>query len=280
MKQYLDLLKDIVENGSDRDDRTGTGTRSVFGRQMRFDLGEDGFPILTTKEIHIKSAIYELLWFLKGDTNVTYLNRNGVTIWDEWADSQGDLGPIYGRQWISFPTPFGSGINQIRRIIEQIDENPFSRRLLVCAWNPGELPIETETPQQNVINGRMALAPCHCLFQFYIDGNKLSCQLYQRSADYFLGVPFNIVSYSLLTHMIAQQCNLEVGEFVHTFGDCHIYLNHLTEAIVYKQLERHPKPLPRLELLRKPDSIFDYQFEDFNLIGYKPDSPIRAPISV
>ncbi len=279
MKQYLDLLKDIVENGSDRDDRTGTGTRSVFGRQIRFDLGK-GFPILTTKEVHIKSAIYELLWFLKGDTNVSYLNRNGVTIWDEWADSHGDLGPIYGRQWISFPTPNGRWINQISHLIEQINENPLSRRLLVCAWNPGELPVETQTPQKNVENGRMALAPCHCLFQFYIDGNKLSCQLYQRSADYFLGVPFNIVSYSLFTHMIAQQCNLEVGEFVHTFGDCHIYLNHLTEAIVYEQLERDPKPLPRLDLLRKPNSIFDYQFEDFQLVGYNPHSAIRAPISV
>ena len=279
MKQYLDLLKDIVENGSDRDDRTGTGTRSVFGRQIRFDLGE-GFPILTTKEVHIKSAIYELLWVLRGDTNVSYLNQNGVTIWDEWANSKGDLGPVYGRQWISFPTPNGRGINQIRRLIEQINENPLSRRLLVCAWNPGELPVEKETPQENVNNGRMALAPCHCLFQFYIDGNKLSCQLYQRSADYFLGVPFNIVSYSLLTHMIAQQCDLEVGDFVHTFGDCHIYLNHLTEAIVYKQLERDPKPLPRLELLRKPNSIFDYQFKDFQLLGYNPYSAIRAPISV
>lgn len=279
MKQYLALLKDIVENGSDRDDRTGTGTRSVFGRQIRFDLGE-GFPILTTKKVHIKSAIYELLWFLKGETNVAYLNRNGVTIWDEWADSNGNLGPIYGRQWTSFPTQKGAGINQIRQIIEQIKDNPLSRRLVVSAWNPSELPDETETPQENVNHGRMALAPCHCLFQFYVDGNQLSCQLYQRSADYFLGVPFNIVSYSLLTHMIAQQCSLDVGEFVHTFGDCHIYVNHLTDSIVYKQLERKPKPLPRLKILREANSIFEYKYEDFQLVGYNPYAAIRAPISV
>lgn len=279
MKQYLDLLKDIVDNGVNRDDRTGTGTRSVFGRQIRFNL-KDGFPLLTTKEIHIKSVIYELLWFLTGDTNIDYLKRHGVSIWDEWADSSGNLGPIYGRQWTAYPTPTKEPINQISKIIDQIKTTPLSRRLLVSAWNPGELPDETLSPQENVKNGRMALAPCHCLFQFYVAEGHLSCQLYQRSADYVLGVPFNIASYSLLVHMIAQQCGLHVGEFVHTFGDCHVYINHLTDAIVYEQLTRTPRSLPKLTLRRKPDSIFDYVYEDFALLDYNPHSAIKAPIAV
>lgn len=279
MKQYLDLLKDIIENGIDRDDRTGTGTRSVFGRQIRFDLSR-GFPLLTTKEIHTKSVIYELLWFLRGDTNVRYLNRNGVKIWDEWADNSGNLGPIYGRQWTSFPTQDGREINQISQIIEQIRTTPLSRRLVVSSWNPSELPIESISPQENVQQGKMALAPCHCLFQFYVSDDKLSCQLYQRSADCFLGVPFNIASYSLLTHMVAQQCSLQPGEFIHTFGDCHIYLNHLTDDIAYQQLDRNPTALPTLKIERKPRSIYSYEFEDFQILDYKPQPAITAPIAV
>lgn len=279
MKQYLELLRDIVENGTDRKDRTGTGTRSVFGRQIRFNL-DRGFPLVTTKHIHLKSIIHELLWFLNGDTNIAYLKQNGVSIWDEWADKQGNLGPIYGRQWISYPNRNGQEINQIKLVINKIKTAPLSRRLVVSAWNPGELPIETESPQENVAQGRMALAPCHCLFQFYVDANKLSCQLYQRSADCFLGVPFNIASYSLLTYIIAQQCDLEVGEFIHTFGDCHIYLNHLTDSIVYEQLRRVPRKKPHLKILRNPDSIFSYRFSDFQLIDYDPYPAIKAPIAV
>jgi len=279
MKAYLDLMRDVVDNGVDKGDRTGVGTRSVFGRQIRFDLSE-GFPLVTTKKVHLKSIIYELLWFLKGSTDNNWLKDVGVSIWDEWATGEGDLGPIYGKQWRSWGCADGSTVDQISELIEQIRSKPNSRRLIVSAWNPAELPDESISPQENVEQGRMALAPCHCLFQFYVQNGRLSCQLYQRSADLFLGVPFNIASYTILTHMIAQQCDLEVGEFIHTFGDCHLYSNHLTDDIVFEQLRREPKPLPKLVIKRKPDSIFDYQFEDFEVTGYDPDPVIRAPIAV
>ncbi|KTD07851.1 thymidylate synthase [Legionella jamestowniensis] len=264
MKTYLNLLEHILENGVEKTDRTGTGTLSVFGYQMRFKLDE-GFPLVTTKKLHTRSIIHELLWFLQGDTNIAYLNENGVTIWDEWADSQGDLGPVYGRQWRSWPTPDGRSIDQLTEVIQQIKTNPDSRRLIVSAWNVGEL-------------DKMALMPCHALFQFYVANNKLSCQLYQRSADVFLGVPFNIASYALLTHMVAQQCNLEVGEFVWTGGDCHLYLNHLEQART--QLGRQPLPLPTLTIKRKPASLFDYEFADFEFLNYQSHPSIKAPIAV
>lgn len=280
MQQYLDLMREIAEQGTDRGDRTGTGTRSLFGRQLRFDLRQ-GFPLLTTKKVHLKSVIYELLWFLSGDTNKQWLNEHGVKIWDEWALENGDLGPIYGKQWRSWACPDGSTIDQISNVIEQIKHNPNSRRLIVSGWNPADLPDETVSPQDNVKAGKAALPPCHTLFQFYVANGELSCQLYQRSADYFLGVPFNIASYALLTHMVAQQCGLEVGDFVHTFGDVHLYTNHLNDpAIVPEQLSRTPKVLPQLKILRKPDSIFDYQYEDFVVEGYDPDPVIRAPIAI
>lgn len=279
MKAYLDLMQDVVDNGVDKGDRTGVGTRSVFGRQIRFDL-EAGFPLVTTKKVHLKSIIYELLWFLQGSTDNNWLKERGVSIWDEWATESGDLGPIYGKQWRSWSAPDGRVVDQISELIEQIRSKPNSRRLIVSAWNPTELPDESLSPQENVEQGRMALAPCHCLFQFYIQNGKLSCQLYQRSADLFLGVPFNIASYTLLTHMIAQQCDLGVGEFVHTFGDCHLYTNHLTDDIVFEQLRRTPGPLPKLRIKRKPDSIFDYQYEDFEIEGYDPAPLIRAPIAI
>lgn len=280
MQQYLDLMREIAEQGTDRGDRTGTGTRSLFGRQLRFDLRQ-GFPLLTTKKVHLKSVIYELLWFLSGDTNKQWLNEHGVKIWDEWALENGDLGPIYGKQWRSWACPDGSTIDQISNVIEQIKHNPNSRRLIVSGWNPADLPDETVSPQDNVKAGKAALPPCHTLFQFYVANGELSCQLYQRSADYFLGVPFNIASYALLTHMVAQQCGLEVGDFVHTFGDVHLYTNHLNDpAIVPEQLSRTPKALPQLKILRKPDSIFDYQYEDFVVEGYDPDPVIRAPIAI
>ena len=279
MKAYLDLMQDVVDNGVDKQDRTGVGTRSVFGRQMRFDLTE-GFPLVTTKKVHLKSIIYELLWFLKGSTDNNWLKERGVSIWDEWATESGDLGPIYGKQWRSWEGQDGQVVDQISELIEQIRNKPHSRRLIVSAWNPTELPDESIGPQENVERDRMALAPCHCLFQFYVQNGKLSCQLYQRSADLFLGVPFNIASYTLLTHMIAQQCDLEVGEFVHTFGDCHLYTNHLTDDIVFEQLKRTPKPLPRLNIKRKPASIFDYDYEDFEVLGYESDPVIRAPIAI
>lgn len=280
MQQYLDLMREIAEQGTDRGDRTGTGTRSLFGRQLRFDLRQ-GFPLLTTKKVHLKSVIYELLWFLSGDTNKQWLNEHGVKIWDEWALENGDLGPIYGKQWRSWACPDGSTIDQISNVIEQIKHNPNSRRLIVSGWNPADLPDETISPQDNVKAGKAALPPCHTLFQFYVANGELSCQLYQRSADYFLGVPFNIASYALLTHMVAQQCGLEVGDFVHTFGDVHLYTNHLNDpAIVPEQLSRTPKALPQLKILRKPDSIFDYQYEDFVVEGYDPDPVIRAPIAI
>ena len=279
MKQYLDLVQDVIDNGSDKGDRTGVGTRSVFGRQLRFDL-QQGFPLLTTKKVHLKSIIYELIWFLNGSTDNNWLRDRGVSIWNEWALESGDLGPIYGKQWRSWACPDGSTIDQVSELIEMIKTKPDSRRLIINAWNPADLPDESISPQENVSKGRAALPPCHTLFQFYVAGGKLSCQMYQRSADLFLGVPFNIASYSLLTHMIAQQCDLDVGEFVHTFGDCHLYSNHLTDAIVYAQLQREPRELPSLKIARKPPSIFDYQFEDFSFEGYDPHPGIKAPIAV
>jgi thymidylate synthase len=279
MRQYLDLLQDIIDNGTDKGDRTGVGTRSVFGRQIRFDLGQ-GFPLLTTKKIHLRSVIVELLWFLQGSTDNNWLRERKVTIWDEWATEDGSLGPIYGAQWRSWPGQDGNTIDQISEVIEQIKTKPNSRRLIVSAWNPAELPDESISPQDNVRQGKMALAPCHCLFQFYVADGRLSCQLYQRSADTFLGVPFNIASYSLLTHMIAQQCDLEVGEFVHTFGDLHLYSNHLTDDIVYEQLKREPRELPKLVIKRRPASIFEYQLEDFEFEGYDPYPVIKAPIAI
>lgn len=279
MKAYLDLMRDVVDNGYDKGDRTGVGTRSVFGRQIRFNL-QDGFPLLTTKKVHLRSIIYELLWFLKGSTDNNWLKERKVSIWNEWALENGDLGPIYGKQWRSWECPDGRVVDQISEVIDQIRSKPNSRRLIVSAWNPAELPDESIGPQENAEKGLMALAPCHCLFQFYVIDGKLSCQLYQRSADLFLGVPFNIASYALLTHMIAQQCDLEVGEFVHTFGDCHLYQNHLTDNIVFEQLKREPKALPKLVIKRKPNSIFDYELEDFEFEGYDPYPGIKAPIAI
>lgn len=264
MKQYLDLMKEILDHGSKKTDRTGTGTLSVFGRQLRFDLAQ-GFPLVTTKKLHLRSIIYELLWFLNGDTNVQYLRDHGVTIWDEWADENGELGPVYGHQWRSWPAPDGRSIDQISQLIEQIRTKPDSRRHIVTAWNPAEV-------------DKMALPPCHTMFQFYVADGKLSCQLYQRSADYFLGVPFNIASYALLTHMFAQQCELEPGDFVWTGGDVHLYTNHLEQAKL--QLQREPYPLPRLRIRRTPASIFEYQFEDFEIVNYQAHPSIKAPVAV
>ncbi|MGB1121162.1 MAG: thymidylate synthase [Saprospiraceae bacterium] len=264
MKAYLDLLQDILDNGVQRGDRTGTGTISVFGRQMRFDLNE-GFPVTTTKKLHLRSIIHELLWFLQGDTNIQYLKENKVRIWDEWADENGDLGPVYGKQWRSWAAPNGETIDQISEVIHSIKNNPNSRRHVVTAWNPADLPD-------------MALSPCHCLFQFYVADGKLSCQLYQRSADTFLGVPFNIASYALLTMMIAQVCDLGLGEFVHTFGDAHLYLNHLEQAKL--QLSREPRELPTMWINPEVNNIFDFKYEDFKLENYNPHPTIKAPISV
>jgi thymidylate synthase len=264
MRQYLDFLRHIREQGARKDDRTGTGTLSVFGYQMRFDLA-DGFPLVTTKKLHLRSIIYELLWFLAGGTNVRYLQEHGVSIWDEWADKDGNLGPVYGKQWRSWPTADGRHIDQLAQVVEQLKSNPNSRRLLVSAWNVGELE-------------QMALLPCHVLFQFYVADHRLSCQMYQRSADALLGVPFNIASYALLTHMLAQQCDLEAGEFIWTGGDCHLYLNHLEQADL--QLTRAPYPLPRLNIRRRPPSLFDYAFEDFEILGYQSHSAIKAPIAI
>lgn len=279
MRQYLDLMQDVVDNGTDKGDRTGVGTRSVFGRQLRFDLSR-GFPLLTTKKVHLRSIIYELLWFLRGSTDNNWLQERKVRIWNEWALENGDLGPIYGKQWRSWACPDGSTVDQMSEVLAQIKTKPNSRRLIVSAWNPAELPDESVGPQENVRRGRMALAPCHCLFQFYVAEGRLSCQLYQRSADLFLGVPFNIASYALLTHMIAQQCDLGVGEFVHTFGDCHLYSNHLNDEIVFEQLRRTPGNLPQLRIRRKPDSLFDYEFDDFVFENYDPMPAIKAPIAI
>ena len=264
MKQYHDLMRHVLEHGAKKTDRTGTGTVSVFGYQMRFNL-EEGFPALTTKKVHMRSIIHELLWFLKGETNTKYLKENGVTIWDEWADEHGELGPVYGSQWRSWPTADGKHIDQISNVIEQIKKNPDSRRLIVSAWNVGEI-------------DKMKLPPCHAFFQFYVADGKLSCQLYQRSADIFLGVPFNIASYALLTHMMAQQCDLDVGDFIWTGGDCHLYSNHLEQVDL--QLSRDFMPLPKLNILRKPDSIFDYEYEDFEIQGYESHPHIKAPVAI
>jgi thymidylate synthase len=264
MKQYLDLLQRVLDKGNQKEDRTGTGTISVFGHQMRFDLAE-GFPLLTTKKLHLRSIIHELLWFLKGETNIAYLKENKVRIWDEWADENGNLGPIYGKQWRSWPSPDGKKIDQISQLIEMIKKNPDSRRLLVSAWNVGEL-------------DKMALPPCHILFQFYVAKGKLSCQLYQRSADIFLGVPFNIASYALLTMMIAQVCDLELGDFVHTLGDAHIYKNHIEQTIL--QLSRTPRKLPQMKINPAVSDIFSFQFEDFELLNYNPHPHIKGEVAV
>ena len=264
MRSYLDLMRHIRENGTPKEDRTGTGTLSVFGAQLRFDLST-GFPLLTTKKVHLKSIIHELLWFLKGSTNIEYLTQNGVTIWDEWADKNGDLGPVYGHQWRSWPTKDGGHIDQISKVIDDLKRNPDSRRHIVSAWNVSDI-------------DKMALAPCHTFFQFYVAGGKLSCQLYQRSADFFLGVPFNIASYALLTMMVAQVCDLEVGDFVHTFGDCHLYVNHLTQTD--EQLSRTPRSLPTMRINPKVKNIFEFTYEDFELIGYDPHPMIKAPVAI
>lgn len=277
MKQYLDLLQHIIDNGYDKGDRTGTGTRSVFGHQMRFNL-QQGFPLVTTKKLHLKSIVYELLWFLKGDTNIHYLKEHGVRIWDEWATEEGDLGPLYGKQWVAWEKPDGTTINQIQEVIDTLKKNPNSRRMIVSAWNPADLPDESISPQENVKQGRMALATCHAFFQFYVADGKLSCQLYQRSADTFLGVPFNIASYALLTHMIAQQTGLDVGDFVWTGGDVHLYNNTMEQAKL--QLTREPFPLPKLHIKRKPASIFDYDFDDFEILDYESHPHIKAQVSV
>ena len=264
MQQYHDLMREVLEHGTRKTDRTGTGTLSMFGAQLRFDLAR-GFPLVTTKKLHLKSIIHELLWFLAGDTNVRYLRENGVSIWDEWADENGELGPVYGHQWRSWPAPDGSGIDQISQVLADIRRTPDSRRLIVSAWNPADIP-------------RMALAPCHALFQFYVAEGRLSCQLYQRSADIFLGVPFNIASYALLTLMVAQVCELAPGEFIHTFGDAHLYLNHLDQA--REQLSREPRPLPRMHLNPEVRDLFAFRYEDFTLTGYDPHPHIKAPVAV
>ncbi|XLS29921.1 thymidylate synthase [Flavobacteriaceae bacterium M23B6Z8] len=274
MKQYHDLLKHVLENGHQKGDRTGTGTLSVFGYQMRFDLAE-GFPMVTTKKLHLKSIIYELLWFLKGDTNVKYLQENGVRIWNEWADANGDLGPVYGHQWRNWND---DEIDQITDLIATLKTNPNSRRMLVSAWNPSVLPDTSVSFEENVKNGKAALPPCHAFFQFYVADGKLSCQLYQRSADIFLGVPFNIASYALFTLMIAQVCDLLPGEFIHTFGDAHIYNNHMEQ--VQLQLSREPRPLPKMYLNKDVKDIFDFKFEDFDLVGYDPHPHIKAAVAV
>ncbi len=277
MKQYLDLLQRVREQGAPKGDRTGTGTYSVFGHQMRFDLSQ-GFPLVTTKKVHLKSIIHELLWFLHGDTNTAYLKENGVRIWDEWADSNGNLGPIYGYQWRSWPAPNGEHIDQIKQIIDQINTTPNSRRIIVSAWNPADLPDESISPQENVAQGRMALAPCHTFFQFYVREGRLSCQLYQRSADIFLGVPFNIASYALLTMMVAQVCKLQPGDFIHTLGDAHLYSNHLQQAD--EQLSRTPFSLPIMKINPEISSIDDFAYEDFKILDYQHHAGISAPISI
>ncbi|ATX78705.1 thymidylate synthase [Mariprofundus aestuarium] len=277
MKAYLDLMRHVRDHGTQKGDRTGTGTKSVFGYQMRFDLSE-GFPMVTTKKVHLKSIIHELLWFLKGDTNTKYLSDNGVKIWNEWATEDGSLGPVYGFQWRNWPTPDGKLVDQIDELIAQINSKPNSRRLIVSAWNVADLPDESISPQANVANGKMALAPCHAFFQFYVADGKLSCQLYQRSADIFLGVPFNIASYALLTMMIAQVCGLKLGDFIHTFGDAHLYSNHMEQ--VEAQLARQPFALPTMKINPDVNNIFDFKYEDFELIDYECHPGIRAPIAI
>ncbi|EKJ0871948.1 thymidylate synthase [Escherichia coli] len=264
MKQYLELMQKVLDEGTQKNDRTGTGTLSIFGHQMRFNL-QDGFPLVTTKRCHLRSIIHELLWFLQGNTNIAYLHENNVTIWDEWADENGDLGPVYGKQWRAWPTPDGRHIDQITTVLNQLKNDPDSRRIIVSAWNVGEL-------------DKMALAPCHAFFQFYVADGKLSCQLYQRSCDVFLGLPFNIASYALLVHMMAQQCDLAVGDFVWTGGDTHLYSNHMDQT--HLQLSREPRPLPKLIIKRKPESIFDYRFEDFEIEGYDPHPGIKALVAI
>ena len=274
MKQYLDLIKHVVKNGDEKGDRTGTGTKSVFGYQMRFNL-QDGFPLVTTKKLHLKSIIYELLWFINGETNIKYLKENGVKIWDAWADKNGDLGPVYGSQWRNWNN---EKIDQVSNLIELIKNNPNSRRMLVSAWNPSVLPDTHKGFDENIMNGKAALPPCHAFFQFYVSNKKLSCQLYQRSADIFLGVPFNIASYALFTHMIAHVCKLDVGDFVHTFGDAHIYNNHTDQ--IQLQLSRSPRKLPKLNIKRRVNSIFDFRFEDFEILNYDPYPHIKGKVSV
>ena len=277
MKQYLDLLRHVKEHGTFKSDRTGTGTYSVFGYQMRFNLA-DGFPLITTKKCHLRSIIHELLWFLKGDTNIGYLKENGVRIWDEWATETGDLGPVYGKQWRSWEGPNGEVVDQIQWLLDEIRKNPDSRRLVISAWNPTVLPDVKHSPKENAAMGKQALPPCHCLFQFYVLDGKLSCQLYQRSADIFLGVPFNIASYALLTMMIAQVCGLELGEFVHTFGDAHIYSNHLEQ--VDEQLSREPLPLPTMKLNPMVKDLFEFTIDDIELVDYQAHPHIKAVVSV
>ncbi|MGM0677647.1 thymidylate synthase [Ectothiorhodospira marina] len=277
MRPYLDLLEYLLNHGTEKTDRTGTGTRSLFGHQMRFNL-EEGFPLITTKKLHLRSIIHELLWFLRGDTRIDYLREHGVRIWDEWATEEGDLGPIYGAQWRAWPTPGGHHVDQLSEVLEQIRTRPDSRRLIVNAWNVADLPDEGTSPQDNARANRMALAPCHCLFQFYVADGRLSCQLYQRSADIFLGVPFNIASYALLTHMVAQVTGLKPGDFIHTFGDVHLYLNHLEQA--REQLTRAPYPRPRLVLNPQVTSLFDFRYEDITLDGYQAHPHIKAPVAI
>lgn len=277
MRQYLDLMRHVMENGTFKEDRTGTGTRSVFGYQMRFDLGA-GFPLITTKKCHLRSIIHELLWFLQGDTNIAYLKENGVSIWDEWATASGELGPVYGAMWRNWPASNGESIDQISDLIAQIKSNPDSRRLLVSAWNPALLPDTKNSPKENAAAGLQALPPCHTLFQFYVADGKLSCQLYQRSADIFLGVPFNIASYALFTLMVAQVCGLEPGDFIHTLGDAHLYSNHMEQAEL--QLSREPRPLPKMQLNPEIKDIFAFTFDDFELSGYDPHPHIKAPVAI
>jgi thymidylate synthase len=277
MKQYLGLLTEIIETGTQRGDRTGTGTKSIFGAQLRFDLAK-GFPLVTTRKVFFKGVIHELLWFLAGDTNIKYLRDHNVHIWDAWADEKGDLGPVYGAQWRAWQAPDGRRIDQITHVVEQIRKNPNSRRHIVSAWNPAVLPDESVSPHDNVRQGRAALASCHALFQFYVADGRLSCLLYQRSTDCPVGQVFNIAQYALLTHLVAQQCDLAPGDFIWTGGDCHIYLNQIDG--VREQLAREPRPLPKLVIKRKPDSVFDYRFEDFEIIGYDPHPPIKYPVAV
>jgi len=274
MKQYLDLVKEVLENGNQKGDRTGTGTKSIFGHQLRFDLSK-GFPMITTKKLHLKSIIHELLWFINGDTNISYLNKNGVKIWNEWANKDGDLGPVYGYQWRNWN---GDEIDQIKELISTLKNNPNSRRMLVSAWNPSVLPDTSKTFEENVASGKAALPPCHAFFQFYVNNGKLSCQLYQRSADVFLGVPFNIASYALFTMMVAQVCGYQAGDFIHTFGDAHLYNNHIDQ--VKLQLSRDTRPLPKMEINPEIKSIFDFKFEDFKLVDYDPHPHIKGAVAI